>query len=78
MPHFSSQNTFGYEPAGIKLLNKIFDKVAEAVRSRPDGGALSEDKIAQAVLDVCYDDSGNIDVHDLAGKVLAKLGGAPG
>lgn len=82
MPHFTAQNTFGYEPAGIKLLNRIFDKVVELVRSRTNGdGGLSEpgiksreDKIAQAVLDVCYEDSGNIDVLDLAGQVLTKLG----
>jgi hypothetical protein len=73
MPHFTANNTFGYEPAGIKLLNKVFDKVAEL-----DPGAKSrEDKIAQAILDVVYDDSGNIDVADLARQVLAKLG-APG
>lgn len=82
MPRFTEDNTFGYEPAGIKLLNKIFDKVAEALRSRPDGDRVPsepdiksrEDKIAQAVLDVCYEDHGNIDVPDLAGQVLTRLG----
>jgi len=73
MAHFSSDNTFGYEPAGIKLLNRIFDKVVEALRAGGGSGP-SESEIAQAVLDACYDDSGNIDVRDLAGKVLAKLG----
>ena len=73
MARFTAENTFGYEPAGIKLLNRIFDKVAEL-----DPGAKSrEDKVAQAILDVCYEDSGNIDVADLARQVLAKLG-APG
>lgn len=89
MPRFTSQNTFGYEPAGIKLLNRIFDKVAEEVRSRTNSDrGLSEpdiksreDKIAQTVLDVCYDDHGNFDVLDLAGQVLSKVGygdGTPG
>jgi hypothetical protein len=77
MSHFTADNTFGYEPAGIKLLNKIFDKAAETLCARglPEGDLKSrEDKIAQAVLDVCYEDGGNIDVSDLAAKVLAKLG----
>lgn len=79
MSHFSPANTFGYEPAGIKLLNKIFDKVVEAVNARAGSSAGSdikgrEEEIAQAILDVCYDDSGNIDVLDLTGQVLARLG----
>ena len=81
MPRFTEENTLGYEPAGVKLLNKIFDKVAETLRSRPDGDRdLSEpsiksreDKIAQTVLDVCYEDHGNIDAADLARQVLARL-----
>jgi hypothetical protein len=88
MPRFTEDNTLGYEPAGIKLLNKIFDKVTEALRSRADGSGPSEpgaasrdDKIAQTVLDVCYEDHGNIDAADLARQVLTRLGygdGAPG
>ena len=86
MPRFTEENTSGYEPAGIKLLNRVFDKVAEAVHSRTNGDrALSEhdaksreDKIAQAVLDVFYEDHGNFDVRDLTGQVLAKLGYADG
>ena len=79
MSHFSSANTFGYEPAGIKLLNRIFDKVVEAVNARAGSSAGSgikgrEEEIAQAILDVCYDDRGNIDVPDLVRQALAKLG----
>lgn len=79
MSHFSSANTFGYEPAGIKLLNRIFDKVVELVLARAGGIAESDikardEKIATAILDVCYEDSGNIDVLDLAGQVLVRLG----
>ena len=75
MPHFTPDNTYGYEPAGIKLLNKVFDKVVETLRA---GGAssLREAEIAQAVLDVAYDDPGNIDVNDLSRNVLAKLDGS--
>lgn len=74
MPRFNNDNTFGYEPAGIKLLNKTFDKVVEALAARPDGGASREDEIAQTVLDVCYEDHGNIDAADLARQVLTRLG----
>ena len=82
MSHFSSANTFGYEPAGIKLLNRIFDKVVEMVLAGAGGeNALTgldtksrDEKIASAILDVCYDDSGNIDVADLAAQVLVRLG----
>ena len=82
MSHFSSANTFGYEPAGIKLLNRVFDKVVEAVLARAGGEhALTgldiqarDEKVARAILDVCYDDSGNIDVPDLAAQVLVRLG----
>lgn len=73
-PRFTEDNTFGYEPAGIKLLNRTFDKVVEARRARTDGAASREDEIAQTVLDVCYEDHGNIDAADLARQVLARLG----
>lgn len=84
MPRFTEENTLGYEPAGVKLLNKVFDKVVETLRSRPqDDGALSdpgvksrEDKIAQTVLDVCYEDHGNINVAELAEQVLIRLDAA--
>ena len=39
-----------------------------------DRQALRDEKIASAILDVCYEDSGNIDVLDLAGQVLVRLG----
>lgn len=82
MSHFSPANTFGYEPAGIKLLNRVFDKVVEMVLARAGGEhALTgldtksrDEKIASAILDVCYEDSGNIGVLDLAGQVLIRLG----
>ncbi len=82
MSYFSSANTFGYEPAGIKLLNRVFDKVVELTSARAGGNPAQSDldnksrndTIAQAILDVCYDDSGNIDVLDLAGQVVTKLG----
>lgn len=79
MPRFTLDNTFGYEPAGVKLLNKVFDKVVDEVRSRSDGGESASDiksrndRIAQAVLDVCYEDHGNIDVRDLTAQVLRRL-----
>lgn len=82
MSYFSSANTFGYEPAGIKLLNRVFDKVVELTSAHAGGNRaqseldikLRNDTIARAILDVCYDDSGNIDVLDLAGQVVTKLG----
>jgi hypothetical protein len=78
MARFTLDNTFGYEPAGVKLLNKVFDKVVEDLNARAprtsgaDGAR--DDRIAQAVLDVCYDDHGNVDIRDLAAQVLKRLG----
>jgi hypothetical protein len=75
MPHFTLDNTSGYEPAGVKLLNKVFDKVVEELRARGSESKTNpgEDEIAQAILDVCYEDHGNLDVRDLAAQVLKKL-----
>ena len=39
-----------------------------------DRQALRDEKIASAILDVCFQPSGNIDVLDLAGQVLVRLG----
>jgi hypothetical protein len=76
MPHFTLDNTSGYEPAGVKLLNKVFDKVVEELRARSSAPEKSarEDEIAQAILDVCYEDHSNFDVKDLAAQVLKRLG----
>ncbi|NJS39006.1 MAG: prepilin-type N-terminal cleavage/methylation domain-containing protein [Rhodobacteraceae bacterium] len=70
------------ERRGITLLEVILAMAILLISLAADRLRFSrEDKIAQAVLDVCYEDHGNIDVPDLAGQVLTRLGygdGTPG